>query len=129
GKWVILLILTSNEGSIDFQQQSLSGGQKLYEKVLEEARRWGSSEQMMFVIGATQPEAMGHIRNLAPDSFFLVPGVGVQGGSLEEVCKYGLNDDLGLLVNASRSIIYASSGEDFADKAREEALCMQSEME
>ncbi len=128
-KWAILLILTSNAGSIDFQQQSLSGGQKLYEKVLQEAMQWGSPEQMMFVIGATQPEAMGHIRKLAPDSFFLVPGVGAQGGSLEEVCKHGLNKEIGLLVNASRSILYASSGKDFAGKAREEALRMQSEME
>ncbi len=127
-KWVILLALTSNSGSKDFQfieQQ----GQKLYEKVISTSAQWASSDKIMYVVGATQAEEFKHIRRLAPDNFLLVPGVGAQGGSLEAVCEHGLNAQCGLLVNAARSIIYASSGEDFAERAREEALKLQQAME
>lgn len=127
-KWVILLALTSNEGSQDFQTRQ-SDGQKLYEQVISTSSQWGSSDQLMYVVGATKPEEFKNIRRLAPDHFLLVPGVGAQGGSLSAVCENGLNSSCGLLVNAARSIIYASSGEDFAEKAREEALQLQQEME
>ncbi len=127
-KWVILLALTSNEGSKDFQIKQ-SDDQKLYEQVITTSSQWASSEQMMYVVGATKPEEFQNIRRLAPDNFLLVPGVGAQGGSLSAVCEHGLNQQCGLLVNAARSIIYASSGEDFAEKAREEALALQQEME
>ena len=129
-KWVILLALTSNEGSKDFQtKQSESEEQKLYEQVISTSQQWSDSNQMMYVVGATKPEEFQNIRRLAPDHFLLVPGVGAQGGSLSAVCEYGLNSECGLLVNSARSIIYASSGEDFAEKAREEALALQQEME
>ncbi len=128
GKWVILLALTSNQGSLDFQFTE-SEGTKLYEKVLKKAQEWGTDEQLMFVVGATRAEEIAKVRALAPNNFFLVPGVGAQGGSLDEVVKYGANDECGLLVNSSRGIIYASRGEDFAMAANGEALKIQTEME
>lgn len=128
GKWVILLALTSNQGSLDFQFTE-SEGTKLYEKVLKKSQEWGTDEQLMFVVGATRAEEIAKVRALAPNNFFLVPGVGAQGGSLDEVVKYGANDECGLLVNSSRGIIYASRGEDFAIAANGEALKIQSEME
>lgn len=127
-KWVIVLALTSNEGASDFQFVESSSGERLYEKVIRKCMTWGTPDQVMFVVGATKAEHLSHIRAFAPDNFLLVPGVGAQGGSLAEVAKYGMNKDCGLLVNASRSILYASDGEDFAAKAREEALKMQKEM-
>lgn len=127
-KWVILLALTSNAGSKDFQVKQ-SEGQKLYEQVITTSSQWATNEQMMYVVGATKAEEFQHIRSLAPDHFLLVPGVGAQGGSLSAVCQYGLNKECGLLVNAARSIIYASDGLDFAEKARAEALALQQEME
>jgi orotidine-5'-phosphate decarboxylase len=127
-KWVIVLALTSNEGATDFQFGESSSGEKLYEKVIRKCMSWATPEQLMFVVGATKAEHLAQIRTFAPDNFLLVPGVGAQGGSLEEVAKYGMNKDCGLLVNASRSILYASDGEDFAEKARAEALKMQQEM-
>ncbi|NBA88269.1 orotidine-5'-phosphate decarboxylase [Emticicia sp. CRIBPO] len=128
GKWVILLGLTSNEGSQDFQNLDLAEGKKLYEKVLERSQEWGGPDKMMYVVGATKAESLKSIRQIIPDHFLLVPGVGAQGGSLEEVSVYGMNKDCGLLVNSSRGIIYASSGEDFAEKARAEAQKLQLEM-
>lgn len=128
GKWVILLGLTSNEGSQDFQNLDLAEGKKLYEKVLERSQEWGGPDKMMYVVGATKAESLKSIRQIIPDHFLLVPGVGAQGGSLEEVSAYGMNKDCGLLVNSSRGIIYASSGEDFAEKARAEAQKLQLEM-
>ncbi len=127
-KWVILLALTSNAGSQDFQTKQ-SDDQKLYEQVITTSSQWASSDQMMYVVGATKAEEFQNIRGLAPEHFLLVPGVGAQGGSLSAVCEYGLNSQCGLLVNSARSIIYASNGEDFAEKAREEALALQQEME
>lgn len=128
GKWVILLALTSNQGSLDFQFTD-SDGAKLYEKVLKKAQEWGTDEQLMFVVGATRAEEIAKVRALAPNNFFLVPGVGAQGGSLDEVVKYGANEECGLLVNSSRGIIYASRGEDFAMAAKNEAFKIQSQME
>lgn len=122
-KWVILLALTSNKGAEDFQLIS-----KLYQEVLEKSKNWGTPENMMYVVGATRPEMFAEIRKIVPDNFLLVPGVGAQGGDLKEVAKYGMNKNCGLLVNASRSIIYASSSNDFAEKARAEAKKMQAEM-
>lgn len=127
-KWVILLALTSNAGSQDFQVKQ-SDDQKLYEQVITTSSQWATSDQMMYVVGATKAEEFKNIRRLAPEHFLLVPGVGAQGGSLSAVCEFGLNSQCGLLVNSARSIIYASSGEDFAEKAREEALALQQEME
>ncbi|MGM9478421.1 orotidine-5'-phosphate decarboxylase [Pedobacter sp. GSP4] len=127
-KWVILLALTSNAGHADFQLQEI-GGDKLFEKVIKTSQQWASDEQMMYVVGATRGAAFGDVRKLAPDHFLLVPGVGAQGGDLQEVCKYGLNAQCGLLINSSRGIIYAGQGEDFAEKARAEALKLQQEME
>lgn len=124
-KWTILLVLTSNKGAIDFQL-----GLKLgYEVVLEKSKKWGTPDNMMYVIGATKAEMLKDIRKIVPGHFLLVPGIGAQGGSIEDVAKYGMNKECGLLVNASRSIIYASAKEDFADKAKEEALKLQEEME
>jgi orotidine-5'-phosphate decarboxylase len=128
GKWVILLVLTSNDGSKDFQMLDLTKGKKLFEEVLLKAKEWGTADNMMYVVGATRGEAFKGIREIAPDHFLLVPGVGAQGGDLQDVCLYGMNDHCGLLINASRSIIYASSGKDFAEKARKEALKIQAEM-
>lgn len=127
GKWVVLLALTSNEGAKDFQLQKGENG-FLFEQVLRKSMEWASPEKMMFVVGATRAEDIAEVRKLAPDYFFLVPGVGAQGGSLEEVVKYGANDSCGLLVNSSRGIIYASSGLDFAAAAKKEALKMQNQM-
>jgi orotidine-5'-phosphate decarboxylase len=127
-KWVILLALTSNEGAADFQFQELAKGGKLFEEVLRKSAEWGSADNMMYVVGATKAEYLAQIRKIIPDHFLLVPGVGAQGGSLADVAKYGMNKQCGLLVNASRSILYAGSGEDFAEKAREEAMKMQQEM-
>jgi orotidine-5'-phosphate decarboxylase len=128
-KWVILLAHTSNPGSADFQlMESKESGRNLYEEVMLKAQTWSTSEQLMFVVGATQADKMKHIRELAPDNFFLVPGVGAQGGDLAQVSEYGMNKDCGLLVNSSRAIIYASPGEDFADAARSEAMKMRDEM-
>jgi len=129
GKWIVLLALTSNKGAFDFQLIEDKANEPLFEKVLKTSMKWGSPENMMYVVGATRAEMLAEIRKTIPDHFLLVPGVGAQGGSLQEVAKYGLNDDCGLLVNASRSIIFASKGEDFELKAKEEAESMQKEME
>jgi len=126
-KFTILLALTSNEGAFDFQTKQ-AGSKELYKTVLETSKTWQNSENLMYVVGATKAEYFTEVRKIVPDSFLLVPGVGAQGGDLKEVCRYGMNDKVGLLINSSRGIIYASNGEDFADKAREEALKMQSEM-
>jgi orotidine-5'-phosphate decarboxylase len=128
GRWVILLALTSNKGSQDFQMTEDAQGERLFEKVLKKSQEWASDEQMMFVVGATQGKMFLEIRRHAPHHFLLVPGVGAQGGSLEEVCKYGMNAQCGLLVNSSRAIIYASRTEAFADAARREAQKVQAEM-
>lgn len=129
-KWIILLGHTSNEGSKDFQTLPIGDeGDLLYEHVIKKAQEWGSPDQMMFVVGATRYDKMEQIRGLARESFFLVPGVGAQGGSLREVSKYGFNETCGLLVNSSRNIIYASSGDDFAEKAGMAAREVQGEME
>jgi orotidine-5'-phosphate decarboxylase len=127
-KHTIMLALTSNEGAFDFQTQKVEG-KELYKKVLETSKNWKNSQNLMYVVGATKAEYFTEIRKIVPDSFLLVPGVGAQGGSLSDVCKYGLNANVGLLINSSRGIIYASAGKDFAEKAREEALKMQQEME
>jgi len=126
-KWIILLALTSNKGASDFQYIK-SGETHLFEQVLKTSSHWGTPDNMMYVVGATQAQQLETIRNIIPEHFLLVPGVGAQGGSLREVVRYGMTKDIGLLVNASRSIIFASSKEDFAEKAREEAEKMQKEM-
>ncbi|HAP02307.1 MAG TPA: orotidine-5'-phosphate decarboxylase [Bacteroidetes bacterium] len=126
-KWVILLALTSNKGSRDFQYTKDETGW-LFEKVIRTSQRWANHERMMYVVGATHPEEIAHIRSLAPEHFFLVPGVGAQGGSLQEVARNGMNKNCGLLVNSSRNIIYASSTNDFAEAAANEARKMQEEM-
>ena len=132
-KWVVLLALTSNGGALDFQELELSDHTKLFEKVLKKSRGWGNPENLMYVVGATRVERLEEIRRIVPDNFLLVPGVGAQGGSLEQVCKYGFNKEIGLLVNASRSIIYAGNDENFAyragEAAKELALQMSSLME
>ncbi|MBO7469909.1 MAG: orotidine-5'-phosphate decarboxylase [Bacteroidales bacterium] len=128
GKWVILLALTSNKGSKDFQYLNAES-KELYKNVLLKSKEWADSEKMMYVVGATHPEELGEIRKMIPDSFLLVPGVGAQGGDLQAVAKFGLNKDCGLIVNSSRGIIYASNGEDFAEKAAEEAKKLQHQME
>ncbi|AKD03503.1 orotidine-5'-phosphate decarboxylase [Pontibacter korlensis] len=131
GKWVILLALTSNAGSQDFQMLRLEDGNEeyLFEQVLRTSQQWGNADQLMYVVGATQAEYVQRVRQLVPDNFLLVPGVGAQGGSLAEISRLGMNRQCGLLVNSSRAIIYASSGKDFAAKAREAALVVQREME
>ena len=130
GKWVILLALTSNKGSHDFQLTEDKNGERLFEKVLKQSQQWGTEENMMYVVGATQGRMFEDIRKVAPRHFLLVPGVGAQGGSLEEVCKYGMiPDDIGLLVNSSRGIIYASQGEDFAEVAGQKALELRDQMD
>ena len=127
-KWVILLALTSNKGSHDFQLTEDQQGERLFEKVLRTSQQWGNAENMMYVVGATQGQMFEDIRKVAPDHFLLVPGVGAQGGSLQEVCKYGITKECGLLVNSSRGIIYASNGEDFAEVATQKAKDLQQEM-
>lgn len=126
-KFAILLALTSNDGAFDFQTKKVDGVD-LYKQVLETSKTWKNSQNLMYVIGATKAEYLAEVRKIVPESFLLVPGVGAQGGNLEEVCKYGMNKNVGLLVNSSRGIIYASGGLDFAEKAREEALKMQTQM-
>ncbi|WP_339918528.1 orotidine-5'-phosphate decarboxylase [uncultured Flavobacterium sp.] len=126
-KHTIMLALTSNEGAFDFQTLTVDG-KELYKQVLETSNTWKNAENLMYVVGATKAEYFTEIRKIVPDSFLLVPGVGAQGGSLSEVCKYGMNANVGLLINSSRGIIYASNGNDFAEKARAEALKMQQEM-
>lgn len=128
GKWVILLALTSNKGSHDFQLTTDINGERLFEKVLKTSQQWGNDENMMYVVGATQGSMFEDIRKVVPNHFLLVPGVGAQGGSLQEVCKYGMTKDCGLLVNSSRGIIYASNGEDFAEAAAMAAKKLQEEM-
>ena len=128
GKWVILLALTSNKGSNNFQLTEDTQGERLFEKVLRISQKWGNDENMMYVVGATQGQMFEDIRRVVPNHFLLVPGVGAQGGSLEEVCRYGMNDMCGLIVNSSRAIIYADKSESFAEKAREAAYCVQEEM-
>lgn len=127
-KWVILLALTSNEGSNDFQFEQQEESMPLYEKVMRKAMSWGCPENLMFVVGATHPEKFADIRRIAPAHFLLVPGVGAQGGDLATLCRYGLTEDIGLLVNASRGIIYAGNGLDFAEKARVAAQDIQQQM-
>ena len=128
GKWVILLALTSNKGSHDFQLTADEQGERLFEKVLKTSQKWGNDENMMYVVGATQGQMFEDIRKVAPSHFLLVPGVGAQGGSLQEVCKYGMNKDCGLLVNSSRGIIYASQDENYAEVAGQKAKKLQQEM-
>lgn len=129
GKWVTLLALTSNKGAFDFQFTRDEEGEFLFQKVLKTSLKWGNDENMMYVVGATKAEMLTDVRTIVPNHFLLVPGVGAQGGSLEEVAKYGLNDTCGLLVNSSRQIIYASSEADYATAARTEAKKVQEEME
>jgi orotidine-5'-phosphate decarboxylase len=129
GKWVILLALTSNKGSHDFQMIKDTEGEQLFERVMRTAQTWATPEEMMFVVGATQGERFTDVRKVAPKSFLLVPGVGAQGGSLQDVCKYGMIEDCGLLVNSSRGVIYVSKGEDFAEAAAKAAEEVQKEME
>lgn len=128
-KWVILLALTSNKGAFDFQFMESKENKPLYQQVIETSQSWGTDSNLMYVIGATKTEQLAHIRLIAPNHFFLVPGVGAQGGSLDEVVQFGWSDDCGLLINSSRAILYASSNEYFANAAREEALSLQKEME
>ena len=129
GKWVILLALTSNNGSLDFQHLEDKYGKKFFEYVLEVSSKLGSEENMMYVVGATRTQELAGIRNIIPNHFLLVPGVGAQGGDLEQVATFAMNRDCGLLVNSSRSIIYAGSGIDFAIKSREEASRIQEQMQ
>ena len=128
-KWVVVLALTSNKGSHDFQLTEDKNGEKLFEKVIKTSQSWGTDQNMMYVVGATQGNMFEAIRKVAPHHFLLVPGVGAQGGSLQDVCQYGMTKDCGLLVNSSRGIIYASQGEDFADAAAKSAMKLQQEMQ
>ncbi len=128
-RWVILLALTSNKGAADFQLTMSADGEPLYEKVLKTSLGWGDADHLMYVVGATQAEKLAEIRTIVPDHFLLVPGIGAQGGSLQDVARFGMNDTCGLLVNASRSILYASDGPGFAEAARNEALNIQVDME
>lgn len=128
-KWSIVLALTSNPGSKDFQNFRNESGVELFEYVLDRVKEWGTPDNIMFVVGATRGEAFTKVRQRVPDHFLLVPGVGAQGGSLQEVCRYGMNKDCGLLVNSTRGIIYASDGKDFAERARDEAVKLQKEMQ
>ncbi len=129
GRWAVILALTSNPSAADFEILPLAGGRRLYEQVLATASQWGTKDNTMFVVGATQAMMLGGIREIVPDHFLLVPGVGAQGGSLQDVAAYGMNSHCGLLVNSSRGIIYASSGEDFAEAAGAKAAQMQAEMQ
>lgn len=128
GKWVILLALTSNKGSVDFQLIRDENGNRLFENVISKSQTWGSTDEIMYVVGATRGQMFEDIRAVAPNNFLLVPGVGAQGGSLEEVCRYGMTDDCGLLVNSSRAIIYASSERNYAEAAGEAAKAVADEM-
>ena len=128
-KWVILLALTSNKGSEDFQNFSNQSNIKLYQQVIEKSMNWSDDSRIMYVVGATKSDSLKEIRKIIPDHFLLIPGVGAQGGSLDDVVKFGMNKDCGLLINSSRSIIYAGHGENFADNAREAALKIKLEME
>ena len=127
-KWAIILALTSNQGSLDFQLQTDENGERLYQKVLKKSQEWGTDENIMFVVGATRAELLSEVRKIAPNAFLLVPGVGEQGGSLDEVAKFGFNDNCSLLVNSSRGIIYASDQKDFVSAARKKALELQEQM-
>ena len=127
-KFTILLALTSNKGGLDFQAQDVSEDRQLFQEVLKQSLTWKNNEQLMYVVGATKSAYFKSIRKIVPDHFLLVPGVGAQGGNLKEVCKYGLNKEIGLLVNSSRGIIYASNGTDFAAAAQQKALELQKEM-
>lgn len=127
-KWVILLALTSNKGSQDFQQFTNVEGVRLFERVLTQSQKWGNPSNLMYVVGATHPESFQDIRKLAKDHFLLVPGVGAQGGTVADVCKFGLNDDIGLLINSSRGIIFASDGEDFGQTAAIKAKDLADQM-
>ena len=127
-KWVILLALTSNKGSQDFQLTTSTDGEKLFEKVIRISQRWGNEQNMMYVVGATQGSMFETVRKYAPNHFLLVPGVGAQGGSLQEVCKYGMTKECGLLINSSRGIIYASNDRDFAQAAKEKAQALHLQM-
>lgn len=127
-KWVVLLALTSNKGSLDFQLTESNEGERLFEKVLRVSSEWGSVDNMMYVVGATRGELIADVRKFVPNHFLLVPGVGAQGGSLQEVCRYGMTATCGLLVNSSRGILYASQGEDFAEAAGVAAKALQEEM-
>jgi orotidine-5'-phosphate decarboxylase len=127
-KHAIMLALTSNDGAFDFQTKN-TDGKELYKLVIETSKTWKNSQKLMYVVGATKAEYFTEIRKIIPDSFILVPGVGAQGGSLQEVCQHGINENVGLMINSSRGIIYASNEKDFAQKAREEALKIQQEME
>ncbi len=129
GKWIVLLALTSNKGSDDFQMIKTGNGKLVYERVLEKSKEWGDADNTMYVVGATRAEMLAGIRKIVPEHFLLVPGVGAQGGSLEEVAEHGLNKDCGLLVNSSRGIIYAGKADDFAAIARVETLRLQQQME
>ena len=129
GKWAILLALTSNEGSADFEQLELKDGHQLYEQVIKTSSGWGNVNNTMFVVGATKANELTHIRTLAPEHFLLIPGVGTQGGSLTEVAEFGMNDRCGILVNASRSIIYADGTNRFEEAATEQAALLQQQME
>jgi orotidine-5'-phosphate decarboxylase len=128
GKWVILLALTSNPGSLDFQLTEDKQCARIFEKVITESSKWATPEEIMYVVGATRGEMFKDIRRAAPTNFLLVPGVGAQGGSLEEVCRYGMTEDCGLLVNSSRAIIYASKERDFAEAAANAAKAVADEM-
>jgi len=128
-KWAIVLALTSNKGGLDFQNIKNKSGKQLFEQVLETSQKWGTNKNMMYVVGATRSEQLSEIREIIPNHFLLVPGIGSQGGSIDEVTKYGMNDECGLLVNSSRGIIYASTEIDFAEKAREEAQKLQFKMD
>ncbi|MCG8575597.1 MAG: orotidine-5'-phosphate decarboxylase [Flavobacteriales bacterium] len=128
GKWVILLALTSNKGALDFQMIKDENGNPLFESVLKKSAQWGNPSNLMYVVGATRSEGIGEVRNIVPQHFFLVPGVGAQGGSLEDVANFGWNEDCGLLVNSSRGIIYAGSGENFAEDVRKAAQSLQQQM-
>ena len=127
-KHTIMLALTSNQGAFDFQTKEIEG-KEVYKHVLETSKTWKNSKNLMYVVGATKAEFFADIRNIIPDSFLLVPGVGAQGGNLQDVCKYGMNDSVGLLINSSRGIIYASNKEDFADAAAKKSEELQKEME
>jgi len=128
-RWVVLLALTSNKGGLDFQNIKDVNGVQLFKNVIEISKQWGDNKNTMYVVGATRAEQLNDVRNIIPDHFLLVPGVGVQGGNLKDVAKYGMNNDCGILVNSSRGIIYAGNGESFADSSRIEAKRLQQEME